>query len=534
METLRRWKQIIFKRRIVEKQLRQENAEAYAQWLKKHPSRQSAAGTGHPKIAVLGAANTPEQANQLVRQMLGQTYTHWVLLIASAHAKQIQDGWQDDERVCCVRPETPLQMLEKWNCCEWILILRMEMVLEPDALEFAMAELAVMPYADGAYADEDHIDSRGVRSEPWFKPDWSPDAAATSYFPGSFVLLRRSIVDALCHGTTLRQAIQTQWSEALSKQDLNMRHIADVLCHERKRAVGRWRLRKARRAEERSDASNAKVSIVILSKDHPDMLSRCVQSIHRTTESQRYEILVVDNGSSEKARERYLACAKRQHFRYMYHPAPFNFSALCNVGAKATDGQLLLFLNDDILCVCRGWLEAMACHALRPGIGAVGAKLLRTDRRTVQHAGIVIGDYGPVNWGDGMHRSLKTPGRQMRGDHNFLAVTGACLMMRRQVFNELGGFDECYANNYNDVDLCLRAYQKGMRNVCKMDKPLIHCESVTRGKICQSPETQKKTEQERAQLRNGREEIFERDPYLNVNLRRDRVWSVTDARRWAR
>ena len=233
------------------------------------------------------------------------------------------------------------------------------------------------------------------------------------------------------------------------------------------------------------------VSIIIPSRDNPDMLSRCLDSLCRTLqpEAERIspEVILVDNGSNTENRSKIndiLESTKQGGIpcRYLYREEDFSFSRMCNRGAAEAKGALLLFLNDDVEALSAGWLSEMAAYALTEGTGAVGAKLLYPgEEQRIQHCGIVNMRIGPVHVLNGM------PDKETRADGfhrenvEVIAVTGACLMLRKALFTEVGGFREELPVAFNDVDLCYTLFEKGYRNVCLNRIALTHHESFSRG-----------------------------------------------------
>jgi GT2 family glycosyltransferase len=222
-----------------------------------------------------------------------------------------------------------------------------------------------------------------------------------------------------------------------------------------------------------------KVSILIPFKDHLELLRNCLHSLRRST-YRRLEILLLDNGSTEPDMARYLRRMRRRRgFRVVACPGPFNFAQICNQGACLARGRYLLFLNNDIEVQSPDWLEQMLQLADHPQVGVVGATLLYPDG-TIQHAGIE-----PQRDGLWIHvyrgRRLEELGTDATQVRSVPAVTGACLMMRRDRFAEMGGFDERFPTTHNDVELCHRARQRGWLVAVTPHARLVHFESLSRG-----------------------------------------------------
>lgn len=227
------------------------------------------------------------------------------------------------------------------------------------------------------------------------------------------------------------------------------------------------------------------VSIVIPSKDNPAVLSNCIHSLLEQTEYQNFEIIVIDNGSNEKNRKKIL---QMQHqlkeeysFRYLYMPMAFNFSAMCNIGVGEAKGKYLLFLNDDMEIVREDWLSVMVAKAAKSYVGAVGAKLLYPDSDKIQHLGITNIHLGPAHKLQFSSDKKEYYHKINRCAVNVSAVTGACLLLRREVFDEIGGFEEKLQVAFNDVELCFHLQRAGYRNVCCNQTFLYHHESLSRG-----------------------------------------------------
>jgi GT2 family glycosyltransferase len=228
----------------------------------------------------------------------------------------------------------------------------------------------------------------------------------------------------------------------------------------------------------------ARVSIVIPFRDQPELLRNCLLSLRRSS-YRTYEVVLVNNGSVDPRTLRLLArVANRRRIRLVDAPGPFNFSRLCNLGAGRAAGDHLLFLNNDAEVLSRRWLGHLLRVAADPTVGVVGATLLYPDR-TIQHAGLF-----PRT--DGLwvhpHRGARAAEHTELGHTRGVpAVTGACLMIRRGLFDELGGFDERFPVAYNDVDLCLRVRQRGLLVVVSPAARLIHYEGLSRGCTVDAP-----------------------------------------------
>ncbi len=428
---------------------------------------------------------------------------------------------------------------------EWIGLLDHDDLLEPDALFQTAKLLQTQPDADLIYSDEDKLTEQGFDA-PLFKPDWSPDFFLSYNY--------------LCHFTTLRRALVEEVGgfrpefDGAQDYDLFLRivertqrihHIPRVLYHWRRsatstsdnirrkpKALEAGRNAIAEHLRRRGEAGHVaidwrthaywvkrevthprKVCIIIPARDGIPLLSRCVESVVKKTSYHDYEIVMVNNDSqSEEAREYF----SRTPHRVLHFSGPFNFSAINNVAVEETECPWLLFLNNDVEIIESEWLSAMVEHVQRPEVGAVGARLLYPND-TIQHAGVVLG-VGGIAQHAFRDFPAEDPGvcRQLQVTRNYSSVTGACLLTRREVFHEVGGFDEeRLPVTFNDVDLCLKMRRAGYLIVYTPFAKLYHHESATRRRSVEARETEV--------MRERWAELLVRDPYYNPNLSRERA-----------
>lgn len=271
----------------------------------------------------------------------------------------------------------------------------------------------------------------------------------------------------------------------------------------------------------------ALVSVIIPSKDHPELVEKCVGSFLERTNlpglREKVEFIVVDNGSGEENRRKIRAYLEDTdaESRYLYHPMEFNFSAMCNLGVREAEGEYILLLNDDIEVIEKDWLRIMLGQALLPGVGAVGAKLWYPEGEKIQHAGVTNMQVGPS------HKLTTLPDdRTYYYGHNtvsydMIAVTAACLLVKKTIYEEAGGFDENLAVSYNDVDFCFTLAEHGYRNVLRNDAVLLHHESVSRGQDGESAEKWERLLREKAKLYKKHPLFLEYDPYYSGQLAGD-------------
>ena len=269
---------------------------------------------------------------------------------------------------------------------------------------------------------------------------------------------------------------------------------------------------------------NLLLSVIIPSKDHPELVEKCIDSFLERTDlpdlRKKTEFIVVDNGSGGENRrkiEAYLE-ASGAACHYLYQPMAFNFSAMCNQGARLAKGEFILLLNDDIEVMEKNWLRIMLGQAYLPGVGAVGAKLWYPEGERMQHAGVTNMHVGPS------HKMTTFPDdRVYYYGHNavsydMIAVTAACLLVKKAVYEEAGGLDESMAVSYNDVDFCFTLAERGYRNVLRSDAVLLHHESASRGLDGESAEKWRRLLLEKANLYKKHPLFLGYDPYYSEQL----------------
>ncbi|MBQ9989616.1 MAG: glycosyltransferase [Lachnospiraceae bacterium] len=373
-----------------------------------------------------------------------------------------------------------------------------------------------------AYADEDEwSNGRESRMNPWYKPDYSPNTLLSWCYFGSLAAFRREALrDLSLEGlSTPRQRYYSLCLQACLplKRD-QVCHLKEILVTTPR--ITYWGFEDEYRpikeaAKKRLSTVPAEgVSIIIPSKDNPDILAQCLESIRQYSDGMDVEVIVVDNGSGKEALLQIRELEKECGFRYIYEPMEFNFSRMCNRGAGESTRDLLLFLNDDCQARHEGWLKALAEQAIQSHVGAVGAKLYYPDSRMMQHCGVYSIYMGPAHKLQYRTDDRIYYDRRNRDVRNVLAVTGACLMMRKTVFSEVGGFDEKLQVAYNDVDLCWRLYERGYYNVLHNEIYLWHYESLSRGSDA-SPKKQKRLKGEQERLYTAHKALWNRDPYYH-------------------
>lgn len=385
------------------------------------------------------------------------------------------------------------------------------------------------------YADEDEVNEKGERTNPWLKPDWSPDTLISYFYFGGFFAVRR---EEASHVEWLgeRDFHRNLYDFVLKAVEItgHADHVDSVLFHRKKIEV--WG-----QQEEYDDIKRAayirrgwpltpsgKVSIVIPSKDNPGVLSNCIHSVMESGAYRDFEIIVVDNGSSAHNRARIERMNEMlgPEYRFIYHyePMEFNFSRMCNIGVSLASGEYILLLNDDIEITQEDWLERMMEKAVLPHVGAVGAKLIYPQSKIIQHAGITNIHLGPAHklqFRSDVHAYYFLKNRLAV---NVLGVTGACLLVKRSIYEEAGGFSEKLRVAFNDVEFCFHLHDLGYRNVVCNNVSLKHHESLSRG-ADDSTEKLRRLHQELNLLYQLHPSLYAKDPYYHRYL----VSDVLDA-----
>lgn len=541
----------------------------YQRWMEHHP--ETVPERKHLSYQPLFSVVIPvyntatEQLRAAVDSVLAQTYSNYQLVLVDDHSSwenvhPVLSEYEHNDKVRVIYRQTNGNISVATNDGirqsegDFIVFMDCDDVIIPDALyEFAL-KLNENPELDFIYSDEDKITEDGkIRHMPFFKPDWSPDLFLSMMYTNHLGVYRASIVREIGGLRTAYNGSQDydMTLRFLEKTDNHrVGHISRVLYHwrERKESVAfamasknyaaeaailakedyfrRNHIRaRMELVEEMSQAypvydtaPDPLVSIIIPSKDHPEIVMNCISSLEKFTEYRNYELIVVDNGSSDATRMVLEGWLPDHRAKYLYEKYDFNFSKMCNLGAEAASGEYLLFLNDDIETFDAGWLSRMLGQAMQKHTGAVGAKLFYPETVKIQHAGIVNGDQGPV------HNFFRTEDSDCeyfgwnRIVVNCSAVTGACLMVSKAKFNEAGRFDEKLAVAYNDVDLCFRLMEKGYYNVLRNDAVLYHCESLSRGSDAADVDKHSRMMRELERLYARHPNLRFRDPFLNENL----------------
>ena len=374
---------------------------------------------------------------------------------------------------------------------------------------------------DVFYWDHDY-ELKGRRQNPWLKPQWDPFYARQLNFLLGSVCFRltslRSAVERY-EGCSVNPLLESQLVERIVTQchDVRVRHLPVVLTHFLER-----RLPKPTHMELQPPARWPKVTIIVPTRDGGRVLKRCVQSVLRRTNYPNFELLIVNNDSRDRRTLSFLQHLRSaQLARVMDYPQPFNFSAINNQAAHRANGDYLVFLNDDTQVRTPDWLMEMMRIASREDVGAVGAKLFYPNGR-IQHAGVVVGLGGVAGHPYcGVSGQAKGYLYSLKVTKEVTAVTAACMCVSREYFHQVGGFDDKKLKvAFNDVDLCLKLRQLGLKNVWTPHAQLFHYESYSRGKDLQG-EKAKRFQQEVAVMRARWRTLTFEDPFFHIAFTRD-------------
>jgi glycosyltransferase involved in cell wall biosynthesis len=503
---------------------------------------------------------------EAIESVRKQVYPHWELCMADdgssePHVRHVLERYAaEDDRIKLIFRKDHGHISAATNSAltlasgEFIAFLDHDDLLAEHALFWVVDALASRPDAQLIYSDEDKIDATGKRSDPYFKCDWNEDLFYSHNMICHLAVYRSELVREL---GGLREGF-----EGAQDYDLALRcieridpvtilHIPRVLYHWRiharstasgaadkpyalsagEKALNEHLQRRGTngvvqpltdlrmyRVLYRLPKSPPLVSLIIPTRNGVSFLRKCVSSIFNTTTYTNYEIAIVDNGSDDPDALEYLELLQGDsRIRIMHDSRPFNYSELVNSAAERVSGELIGFVNNDIEVISPEWLTEMVSHALRPEVGAVGARLLFPDD-TVQHGGVILGIRGIAGHA---HKKLS---RHAYGYFNravliqgISAVTAACLVIRKEVYFKIGGFNEVLKTAYNDIDFCLRLREAGYRNIYTPYAELYHHESATRG-YDDTTEKQRTLGFEGQYMKKRWNQLLLNDPSYNPNL----------------
>lgn len=503
---------------------------------------------------------------EAIESVIAQLYPHWELCIADDCSpnpkvrKLLRAYAAKDQRIKVVYRTENGHISAASNSAlaiaqgEYIVLMDHDDVITSHCLWEVVKAIQNNHQPDILYSDEDKIDENHFHQSAYFKPDWSPDHFLAKNYMGHVCVIKKTIIDQI-GGFRLGFEGSQDYDLLLRATECTQRivHIPKVLYHWRihslsaakgedvkpyayiaaKKALEETLIRRGLSGKVKYlsglrgytiDFDVVKedlVSIIIPTKDQTELLRNAVDSILEKTSYSNYEIIILNNNSTSEQLPNFLQ-EYTQRFpdkvRAVDAHFPFNFSKLMNLGASLSAGKYLLLLNNDVEVIDEHWLTHMVSYAQQGHIGAVGARLLYPDD-TIQHAGVIIGLGGIAGHAfTGQYRDEPGYFNLIQSVTNFSAVTAACLMVKKSLFDEVGGMDETFEVEYNDVDFCLQLRKAGYYNVYLPQVELYHYESATRGHPHQSKSSYERHVREMALFKKKWQSIIDRDPFYNPNL----------------
>ena len=567
----------VLKRAFHIKEDRKTNQEQYMIWLENNKlteemleEQRKTKFKHEPTISVVVPMYNTEKVffKELIESLKNQTYSKWELCLAdgSEVPNELLKDYIDDDRIKYSFLNSNLGISENTNKAiematgDFIGFLDHDDLLSQDALYEVVKAINEEKNVDFIYTDEDKIDENKERFEPYFKPDFSPETLECNNYITHFVVVKKALLKEVgMLNSKFNGAQDFDFVLRATEKAENIVHIPKVLYH--------WRVHRGstanvadakpyafeagikvveehlKRMNKAGDVQNGqdipgiyrinykvignpKVSILIPNRDNVKLLKEAVSSILELTSYSNYEIVIIENGSTDKETFKFYDLIKDKTnvkiLKFDEDTDEFNYSKLINLGVKNVDGEFVLQLNNDIKIISKDWLDIMVGYSQQKEIGAVGGRLYYEDK-TIQHAGIIVGLSGIAG---NMLVNLPYGERAYFGresaTRNVAAVTGACLLCRRELYEEVGYMDEeLFKVAFNDVDFCLKLMEKGYRNVYVPYVELYHYESKTRG-YEYSKEKEERFNRESDNFKSKWKEILEKgDPYYNINFTRE-------------
>ena len=511
----------------------------------------------------------------MVESVLSQTYDNWELILVDdaspdeSTRELIKEFIKKDARIVHKFLETNHHIAGATNegikmaKGEFVSLFDHDDILWPNALYEVVKALNHDKKLNFIYTDEDKIDgdNRFSHKDLFFKPDWNPELLRSVNYITHFTTIRKSVLDEFgyedgsyngtqdwelflritrnidaktiyhvptivyswrVHDKSTAKSVSVkpyvfEAQEKALKDDLTARGIKNAVPI-RDKKTNYWTIRYGVNGD-------PLVSIVIPSKNLYSMTKKCIDSIYQKSTYKNFEVIIVDTGSDDKKVLNWYKQAKQQYKNFKvvsFVEEKFSYAKSCNYGATQAKGDFLLMLNNDIEVLTPDWIEQMVGYAQQPEVGAVGVKLYYPDKKSIQHAGVGVGVGG---CGANMFQLSKdddpftlNQSVMLKCVRNTSAVTAACALFRTEVFNEVGGFQEKYRINYNDVDLCLRLVEAGYRNVYLPQVSLIHHESISRGLPNTKGHDGSEFDLAQRTFKKEWKKYIEHDPALNPNI----------------
>ena len=517
---------------------------------------------------VMPVYNVPERfLREAIESVRKQVYSNWELCIADdcstePHIQSVLREYAElDSRIKVVFREENGHISHASNSAlelatgQYIALLDHDDMLAPHALFAVVDVLNKQPELEFIYSDEDFIDEEGHRLRPHFKSQWNPELLNAHNYITHLAVAKRDLVNRVGNFRPGFEGAQDydlflrithelpadkighiphvlyHWraiegSTAASADAKNyatiagLKALSEVHSGQRDTAVKHGSLENFYRVTYPVPEKAPLVSLMIPTRNGLDIIKPCVDSILDKTHYSNYEILIIDNQSDDPETLKWFSeVSQKRNVRVLSYDHPFNYSLINNFAASQANGEILALVNNDVEVISPDWLDEMVSLAVRDETGCVGAKLYYPDG-DIQHAGVILGLGG---YAAHAHRGLPGdhPGYFNRANvrQNLSAVTGACLVVRKDIFHEVGGLESAFTVAYNDVDFCLKVQAAGYSNVYTPYAELYHHESKTRG-FDDTPEKQARFEQEKRLLAGRWGSLLENDPFYNPNLTR--------------
>ncbi len=490
-----------------------------------------------------------------IDSLAAQLYQGWRLTII-ADGPEPDPIFSEQEQLNWIRfsgdasPYDVLNQAIKNIDSDWVCLIEAGVRLPYHAMSLFGDYINLKPDWKLIYTDEDEIETDGKRLNPKFKPDFNLDLLRSTPYVGNFGLVEKKCLLELGGYESVPNAefydVVFRAYDQYGEQAIG--HLAEVLFHKStyskqefqendlQNSIYRHLQRNSINATvspgyfvnsfriDYHHQSQPKVSIIIPTKDKLEFLAPCVESVLNKTDYLNYEVIIVDNQSSDPDVFQFYSELKEKYnnqIKILEYPHAFNFSAICNFAADQASGDYLLLLNNDTEVLHKEWLDRMIMHAMREDVGVVGARLVYPETGLLQHAGIIMGLHDFADHPYNGIINLKEPGYLGRAQlvQNFSAVTGACQLISKKIYQSVGGMDEeQFAVSFNDVDLCLKIKEAGFRNVWTPYSTLIHYGSISQNSTPSSKETAERFMAEQQAVFKKWRNFIAKDPAYNHHL----------------
>lgn len=550
---------------------------SYQHWIKRRESKQLnnirtiLASTKPSKLIsiLLPTYNSnPKFLEICINSVLQQSYQKWQLCIVddasteTEHISLIEEYAEMDERIIFHRKSENTHVSDTTNAClklakgKYTLLLDHDDMLPRHTLLMMVNQLQTSPNLKLIYADEDKIDIHNTRYEPHFKPEWNPDLLYSQNYIGHPILLeteRFKSIGGMRMGVEGSQDydLLLRYTAGLNANQIH--RIPQILYHWRSHFESTALDSKAKdyttvagisvlkhHFDQKNIAisvaqgirpntykltwpieSTPLVSLIVPTHNGYHILKTCIESLLEKTTYKHYEIIIVDNRSTCQKTLKFIneLVVKNTKVRILKWDNPFNFSEINNFAVSHAKGEIVGLINNDIEVISPDWLTEMISHAIRPEIGCVGAKLYYPNNK-IQHAGVILG-IGGVAGHSHKHAPRESIGyfRRLHLVQNFSAVTAACLIVKKTIYNQVGGLDHVNLPiAFNDVDFCMKVGEAGYRNVWTPYAEMYHHESISRGSDEETPEKKLRALKESTYMRKKWQKKLQNDPAYNPNL----------------